>query len=152
MGNLSRLAGLLLLLIGAIGTTSVAFAHAELRSAYPEIGAAYRWERPSEIRLSFTQSLLLEGSSIMLVNRQFEAQQVGAVQIDAEDPTTMFVTLPELDTGTYTVNWVTASIDGHTIQGSYDFTLLPREAVYTLIIAVVVFSLMGLLVWRRRAP
>lgn len=130
---------------------SVAYAHAELREAYPPIGAVYRWERPSEIRLSFTQGVELEESTITVANRQFELQPTGDLQIDPSDDTTLFVSVPMLRSGTYTVNWKTASVDGHTIQGSYDFTLLPREAVITGVVAPVVLVLMGVFVWYKRA-
>jgi methionine-rich copper-binding protein CopC len=130
---------------------SVAYAHAELRQASPEIGAVYRWNRPDEIRLSFTQEVELEGSSITVANRQFELQSIGELQQDATDKTTLFVSVPFMHSGTYTVNWKTASVDGHTIQGSYDYTLLPREAVITSVVAPVVLVLMGAFVWYKRA-
>jgi len=130
---------------------SVAYAHAELREAYPPIGAVYRWERPSEIRLSFTQEVELEGSTVTVANRQFALQPTGELQQDPNDKTTLFVTVPFMASGTYTVNWKTASVDGHSIQGSYDFTLLPREAVITSVVAPVVLVLMGAFVWYKRA-
>lgn len=151
MAKVVRLFVIVLLIGWVWAGASVAYAHAELRQASPDIGAVYRWNRPSEIRLSFTQEVGLEGSSITVVNRQFAAQPVGALQLDPNDATTMFASIPFLSSGTYTVNWKTASVDGHTIQGSYDFTLLPREAVITSIVAPVVLVLMGAFVWYRRA-
>ncbi len=151
MANRLRFLLAIVLVALAWAGTSVAFAHAELRESYPPAGAAYRWERPQEIRLRFTQEVNLEGSSIQLVNRQFQPQSTGVLQQDPNDKTILFVTLPQLPTATYTVNWVTSSVDGHTIQGSYDFTLLPREPVITTVIAVVGFTLFGAFVLFKRA-
>jgi methionine-rich copper-binding protein CopC len=151
MAKVTRLVMVLLLVAMAWAGVSVAYAHAELREASPEIGAVYRWNRPEEIRLSFTQEVELEGSTISVTNRQFQAQSVGELQIDPNDPTTLFASIPFLPSGTYTVNWKTASVDGHTIQGSYDFTLLPREAVITSVVAPIVLVLMGAFVWYKRA-
>lgn len=139
-----------LCLLWAGGT--IAYAHAELREAYPPIGAAYRWERPSEIRLSFTQAVELVGSSITLTNHQFVVQPTGELRKGADDSTLIVDILadPFLGIGTYTVNWKTASVDGHTIQGSYDFTLLPREALITLGVAAVVLVSMGIFIWFKR--
>jgi methionine-rich copper-binding protein CopC len=154
MAKVTHLVMMLLLVAMAWAGVSVAYAHAELREASPEIGAVYRWNRPNEIRLSFTQEVELEGSSITLTNRNFELQSIGQLQIDPEDNTTLVVDIladPFLSVGTYTVNWKTASVDGHTIQGSYDFTLLHREAVITSVVAPIVLVLMGVFVWYKRA-
>lgn len=141
---------MMVLLVGGVGA-SVAYAHAELRTASPPIGAQYRWTRPSEIRLAFTQAVKTDGSSIVLVNRQFQTQPTGAIQQDPNDPSVIFASVEGLNPGTYTVNWVTSSVDGHTIQGSYDFTLFPRESVITAVVAPIVLVAMGLFVWTRRA-
>jgi methionine-rich copper-binding protein CopC len=140
----------MVMLVGGVGA-SVAYAHAELRTASPPIGAQYRWTRPSEIRLAFSQDVKTEGSSITLVNRQFQPQPTGAIQQDPNDASVIFVTVEGLNPGTYTVNWVTDSVDGHTIQGSYDFTLFPRESVITAVVAPIVLVAMGIFVWTRRA-
>lgn len=154
MAKVARLLVILMVVGLAWAGVSVAYAHAELRESYPAIGGEYRWERPSEIRLRFTQAVELEGSSITLTNRQFQVQPTGELQLDPNDNTTLVVDIladPFLGVGTYTVNWKTASVDGHTIQGSYDFTLLPREALITAVVAPVVLILMGAFVWYKRA-
>ncbi len=115
-----------------------AFAHAELRKASPEIGAVYRWNRPTEVRLTLTQKLQGTGHSIIVTNRNFEKMTQGSTQLDPDDPYTMFVELDALSNGTYTVNWQTKSVDGHSLQGSYEFTLLSRQAITTKVVAAIV--------------
>lgn len=139
------LSGLVLLIVPEV------LAHAELREADPDIGAIYRWQRPTEVRLSFTQKLEETGNSIIVTNRNFEEVQQGSAQLDPEDPYTMLVVLPALPAATYTVNWETSSVDGHGLKGSYDFTLFSREPIVTRIVAVIVLLAMGILVYSRRA-
>lgn len=143
--TLLSLCGLALLVV------PVVLAHAELREAEPEIGAVYGWQRPTEVRLSFTQKLQETGNSIIVTNRSFEQVQAGATQLDPDDPYTMLVALPALSAGTYTVNWETNSVDGHSLKGSYEFTLFSREPIVTRFIAVMVFVGMGVFVYSRRA-
>jgi methionine-rich copper-binding protein CopC len=142
----------LLLFCGlALVVVPVVLAHAELREAFPEIGAIYRWQRPSEVRLSFTQKLEESGNSIIVTNRRFEEVQEGVTQLEPEESYTILVALPALPAGTYTVNWETNSVDGHALKGAYDFTLFSREAIVTRIIAAMVFVGMGIFVYSRRA-
>lgn len=151
--NIKNLRFLLLLLFCGLTLVVVprVLAHAELREADPEIGALYRWQRPTEVRLSFTQKLQETGNSIIVTNRGFKEVQEGATQLDPEEPNTIMVALSALPVGTYTVNWETNSVDGHGLKGSYDFTLFSREAVVTRIVTVMVFLAMGILIYSRRA-
>ncbi|MDQ4074860.1 MAG: copper resistance protein CopC [Chloroflexota bacterium] len=144
------LLALLITVVALLGfTVPVLWAHAELRESYPEVGAVFRWDRPSEVRLRFTQKL--EEASIVVTNRQFEAFQVGSAQVDPDNPREMFIPLRDLSPATYTVNWRTMSVDGHALEGAYDFTVLPREPLVTMIIAAIILPLFGILVYTRRA-
>lgn len=128
-----------------------AFAHAELSKASPEIGAVYRWNRPTEVRLTFVQQLQETGHSIIVTDKNFKKIHQGSTQLEPDDPYTMFVELDALSNGTYTVNWQTKSVDGHGLQGSYEFTLLSREATITKLVAAIVLLAFGALVYVRRA-
>lgn len=142
----------LFILIMALTTTSV-YAHAELFRSDPAIGASYRLNRPSEIRLTFTQDVLLEESTVAVLNQDFAPQPLGELQQDPDDPTTIFGALPALPDGTYTVNWQTLSVDGHTIQGSYSFTLAPRLPLIAAIAAPILLIAIGIFLWRsNRTP
>ena len=138
------------LLLGLL-VVPFAFAHAELSEASPAIGSVYRWNRPTEVRLTFTQQLQETGNSIIVTNRQFKEMHEGSTQLDPDDPYTIFVRLGPLSNGTYTVNWETKSVDGHSLQGSYEFTLFSREAIITRIVAAIVLLAFGTVVYRRRA-
>jgi hypothetical protein len=127
-------------------------AHAELLEATPEPGTNFRWSRPNEVRLRFSQQLDGEATSIRLINsRTFAEVAVGESGIDPTDPYVVVATLPNVESGLYTVAWRTKSVDGHTLEGSYEFNVSPREPVVTLAVATVVLTFMGLLVFTRRA-
>lgn len=137
------------LLIGFI-LVPLAAAHAELSKSDPAIGDIYRWTRPSEVRLTFAQELEPEGNSIIVTNRHFEEMQSTAAQIDPNDRYTLVVPLNALPAGTYTVNWTTASVDGHPLQGSYEFTIFGREGPFTMMTAITIFLCMGAFAYSRR--
>jgi methionine-rich copper-binding protein CopC len=142
-----QIVGLLTLLF--LLTISSVAAHAELRESYPEPGAHFRWERPQEVRLTFTQQL--EAATIVVMNRQFEQVQVGETRVEPLDPRNAVVALGELAPGTYTVNWHTESEDGHAQDGAYDFTVFPRASLITGVVAALVLPLFGLMIYLRRA-
>jgi methionine-rich copper-binding protein CopC len=123
-------------------------AHAELVEAAPAPGQVYRWERPHEVRLEFSQQLV--SASISVTTRDFQEVQGGEARIRAEDPFEVVLALPDLEPGTYSVNWRSASIDGHSVEGSYEFTILPRQPVVTVLVTALVLPLIGLLVFLRR--
>ena len=137
------------LLIGFV-LVPLAAAHAELSKSDPAIGDIYRWTRPSEVRLTFAQQLEPEGNSITVTNTHFAEMHSAPAQIDPNDAYTLVVPLKPLPAGTYTVNWTTASVDGHPLQGSYEFTIFGREAIFTMLTAGTVFLCMGAFAYSRR--
>jgi copper resistance protein C len=147
-------ARLLPLILGCLVTLwlggGIAYAHAELRTSSPTIGEVFRLNRPNEIRLSFSQDVLLEESRITLINNDFSPQATGSLQQDPTDMTTVFVSVPDLPDGNYTVDWQTLSVDNHSIQGSYAFTIAPRTPLIVGIAAPVLLVLGGVVLWRSR--
>lgn len=143
------LGGLLALWLGG----SIAYAHAELRTSSPAIGEVFRFNRPTQIRLSFSQDVLVGESRITLINDQFAPQPIGDLQQDPTDLTTLYVDMPDLANGNYTVDWKTLSVDDHSIQGSYAFTIAPREPVIAAIVTPLLLIGAGVFLWfsRRRA-
>ncbi|MGH2542523.1 MAG: copper resistance CopC family protein [Ardenticatenaceae bacterium] len=126
-----------------------AWAHAELRESEPAVGEVFRWERPMEVRLRFSQKL--DSARIVVTDRQFEEVQQGEARVAERNQREAFIRLGNLQPATYTVTWRAVSVDGHPLDGSYEFTVLPREPLVTMIVAVIVLPLFGLLVYTRRA-
>jgi copper resistance protein C len=146
-----RLFWWLVVLVLGVGGAASALAHAELLVATPRPGETFQWERPAEVRLEFTQELQPTGNRILVTDRNFRAVQQGEAQVNPADPFTLQVALGDLSAGGYTVNWHSVSVDGHSLDGAYEFTILPREPLVTMVVAGVVLTGMGLLVFFRRA-
>ena len=105
----------------ALVAVGPAAAHAELVSASPAPGAQLA-ESPAEIRLTFSEPVATT-SAIVLLAEGFQPVEGLVGQFDADRPQEIFVPLPELAPGVYTVQWTAASDDGHEISGAYSFSV-----------------------------
>ena len=103
-----------------LGPASPAWAHTELVSASPAKGATLP-RAPAEVRLEFSQRLNPDFTTIVV-------SDAAKRPVDAADPLTdraagrLRFTRP-LVNGAYTVAYRVVSADGHTLQGSYPFTV-----------------------------
>lgn len=124
--NSSRLQQLLVALIGAfIGVlliTGVGWAHAFLESATPAEGSRLQ-NAPTELRLSFTEPIEVAFSSVTVTGPSGQ----NVAEAIAQTGITSSITVPlsgELEPGDYTVEWRVLSIDTHTTNGQFQFTVL----------------------------
>jgi copper transport protein len=115
-------AGLLLTVLFLSATP--AFAHAELTGSEPASNAELPPGQPPEsVRLEFTEGVqLLQDAIRMFDSSGSPIDGVG----DAEHGDTDAIveaTLPELEDGTYVVDWRVVSKDSHPINGAYTFSV-----------------------------
>jgi hypothetical protein len=105
------------LLLGALP----AHAHALLDHATPLVGSTVR-SAPRSISLWFTQKLEAAFSSI-------EVRDAGGVRVDVSkakvggDGTLLLTGLKVLPPGTYQVHWRVLSVDTHTTEGNFTFSV-----------------------------
>ena len=111
---------------------------------------------PEEIRLTYNEPVATT-STILLFSNGF--QQVDGLEMVSEpqNPEQVVATLPPLDAGSYTVEWTALSPDGHTVRGSYSFTIQAPSVTAGLLLRVggVAVLLLGVAaVWfaRRQRP
>jgi methionine-rich copper-binding protein CopC/putative copper export protein/ABC-type branched-subunit amino acid transport system substrate-binding protein len=97
----------------------VAVAHPYLVASTPESGVVATGS-VSSVQLAFTERLVLEGSSVTVLNPQGYAVHVGRLRsaLGGNGFTASVGNLPE---GVYTVKWVALGDDGHTVAGSFAF-------------------------------
>ena len=107
----------LALVLGA-GTTA-ARAHAMLAGAQPRVGSSVS-SAPRQVTLSFTQQLEPGFSSITVTGPSGQQVSAGRASVSG---TTMSVPLRAAGPGTYRVNWRALSVDTHTTEGSFSFTV-----------------------------
>jgi methionine-rich copper-binding protein CopC len=103
-------------LFAALGTEG-AYAHAFLNHASPLVGSTVR-AAPSEVTLTFTQSLEPAFSSVQVTDAKGARVDVGKAQVSGS---TMRIGLKSLGPGTYRVRWQALSVDTHKTQGSFTF-------------------------------
>jgi copper resistance protein C len=104
-----------LFLVGMGG--ALAQAHAFLDHASPRVGSTVP-SAPSEVSLSFTQSLEPAFSTVSVTDASGARVDQGKAQVSGS---TMRVGLKALSPGTYRVQWRALSVDTHTTQGSFSF-------------------------------
>lgn len=100
---------------------STAAAHTALLDAEPAPGARLS-SPPAEVRLTFTEALQ-PGSTFAIFGAVFDEIEGVEPQVDPGAPQQMAATIPPLDPGTYTVQWVAVGDDGHKVNGSYSFSI-----------------------------
>ena len=100
---------------------AVAEAHAFLDHAEPRVGSTVQ-TAPRQLSLSFTQNLEPAFSSV-------EVSDANGARVDLGKPSistsVMRVGLKQLAPGTYRVRWHVLSVDTHTTEGSFTFSVGP---------------------------
>ena len=106
-------------LLAAASGGGVALAHAFLDHASPLVGSTVR-SAPQEVTLTFTQNLEPAFSSVEVTDGSGARVDQGKAQISGN---TMRIGLKPLKPGAYHVRWRALSVDTHTTQGSFSFTV-----------------------------
>ena len=107
-----------------LGSVAPALAHAQLRSTTPAAGSSAQ-TAPAEVVVNFSESL--EGAFSTLIVRDAAGKRVDKADshVEGDNKTTMRVSLPPLEPGTYTVDWRAVSTDTHRVDVSFTFRVGP---------------------------
>ncbi|MBI3743945.1 MAG: copper resistance protein CopC [Chloroflexi bacterium] len=109
--------------------TPAALAHANLVTADPTPNASLTTS-PTRVTLHFSEAIAPSLSGIQVLNAQGKQVDNKDAIADPANSMTMWVTLPSLPDGTYTVVWHnTSDVDGHAIRSSYAFGIGVQVAV-----------------------
>jgi len=102
-----------------------AYAHPTLKSANPPVDGTAA-AAPTEIRLNFSEVVILKFSSVELRDQSGMQVATGKVATDAKDEKQLIVPLQApLKAGKYTVKWVAVTADTHRVNGTYSFKVAP---------------------------
>jgi copper resistance protein C len=96
-----------------------AFAHAMLDHAEPRVGNTVA-TAPREIRLWFTQKLEQAFSTVEVTDGSGQRVDSGKPRVNGNE---IAVSLKNLGPGTYRVNWRVLSVDTHTTDGNFSFSV-----------------------------
>jgi len=100
--------------------TTVAEAHAFLKSATPAVGSTLA-TAPSNVVIDFTEGVEAHFSRIEV--RDASGKQVDTGKLQADGPARLSVGLRNLAPGTYTVTWHVVAVDTHHTEGKFSFTV-----------------------------
>ncbi|MXS86102.1 copper resistance protein CopC [Nitrosomonas sp. HPC101] len=98
------------------------FAHAELVKAEPARRAALTTP-PKQIRLWFNEEIEADYASISLLDADNKVLTEEKPMAYPDDPKSVYLDLPELVGGRYTVKFRVLSVDGHVLDSEYKFTV-----------------------------
>jgi methionine-rich copper-binding protein CopC len=104
--------------------TGVALAHASLMRAAPPAGSTVK-RPPSEASLSFSEALEPAFSRIEVRDAAGHRVDKDDSRVAPDNPKRLTVSLTPLGPGTYKVVWRVLSVDTHTTNGEYLFTIAP---------------------------
>jgi len=109
---------------GAVGLHAVARAHAALVKSEPARRAVLR-KAPGQVRLWFNERLEPAYATIVLNRGDTQPVATNKARLDPGDPKLLVLDLPPLEPGEYTVRYRVLSVDGHTVDYGYTFSIAP---------------------------
>lgn len=111
-----------LLVLAAVLQVENAMAHAMLVKSDPPRRATLTVS-PKQVQLWFNEKV--EGAYASVIVRDGNKNSVtdNNPETVADDPKTIVLKLPEIESGRYTVHYRVMSVDGHVIESSYDFNV-----------------------------
>ena len=98
---------------------AVASAHAHLDHASPAVGATVP-SAPHDVTIWFTQNLEPAFSTVAVTDAAGARVDEGKPRISGS---TMSIAVKALSPGTYHVHWHAVSVDTHTTQGDFSFSV-----------------------------
>ena len=99
-----------------------AWAHAFLDHAVPSVGNSVA-TAPTVIRIWFTQELEPAFSTVEVRDDAGNRVDDGDAAVDSGDPMMLHASLKPLPPGKYHVAWHALSVDTHTTEGTFTFTV-----------------------------
>lgn len=128
LNKMFRPAFCIVLVLGTIAPA--VFAHAKLVRSQPSAKASLK-EPPKTIELWFSEELESKFSTIVVTDESGKHVDKNDVSL-AEGNKKLQITLEDLPSGTYTVDWKALSTDQHTMKGKFTFSVAPAAAAAQL--------------------
>lgn len=112
-----------LMAAGAMAFSSLAAAHAHLRSSVPADNAQVS-SSPDTLTLNFSEDIEAAFSGVTLLDSHQKPVATHKARVAADQKKQLIVGLPQtLKAGDYQVNWHVLSVDGHKTAGRYRFSV-----------------------------
>lgn len=105
-----------------LSSSNVVFAHAALTKAEPARRAVLTIS-PKQVRLWFNEEIEADYASLSLYDANGKALTEKKPLVHPDDAKSIYLELPELAGGQYTVKFRVLSVDGHVVDSEYNFTV-----------------------------
>ncbi|HRN82754.1 MAG TPA: copper resistance protein CopC [Nitrosomonas europaea] len=105
-----------------LSSSNVVFAHAALTKAEPARRAVLT-ASPKQVRLWFNEEIEADYASLSLHDANGKALTEKKPLVHPDDAKSIYLELPELIGGQYTVKFRVLSVDGHVVDSEYKFTV-----------------------------
>lgn len=112
----------LLIICSLTFQAKVAMAHAALVKSDPPRRATLSIP-PKQVRLWFNEKIEGSYASVTVFDSNKNSITENNPESVADDPKSAVLSLPQLDSGRYTVKYRVMSVDGHVIESSFDFSV-----------------------------
>lgn len=112
----------LLTILVLIFQTNSVMAHASLVKSDPPRRASLSVP-PKQIQLWFNEKIEASYASVTVLDAKKNPITDKNPEVVADDPKSVVLSLPQIETGSYTVKYRVMSVDGHVIESSFDFNV-----------------------------
>ncbi len=112
---------ILVLICATLIAVPVALAHSHPVTMSPNKDSVVT--APAQVSVVFSEALEPKFSSLELKDSTGAVVSKEASVVDPADAKHQTLKLPTLAPGVYTVHWITTALDGHRLEGSYNFTV-----------------------------
>ena len=109
----------------ALAVPAVASAHAYLIKTVPAASVVLN-SPPSSVQLTYDEAVEPRFAIISVTDAAGHSQTTGSVSRSPSDPDTLVIPVKRLPEGWYLVYWRAISVDGHPVQGVFEFAVGPN--------------------------
>jgi len=113
---------LFLSMLSMLWQSKPVMAHAALVKSDPARRAILS-ASPKQIQLWFNEKIEGAYASIVLLDSNKKTLTENTPEVVADNPKSVVLSIPQIDSGKYTVQYRVMSVDGHVIESSYDFNV-----------------------------
>ncbi|MFZ2393971.1 copper resistance CopC family protein [Rhodoferax sp.] len=111
----------------ALASADAALAHAALVKSEPARRATLS-KSPPQLRLWFNERLEPEYAMVSVIREGAGPVLTPKARVDKDDPKLLMLELPVLSSGVYTVKYRVLSVDGHTVDYGFTFSVKAEGA------------------------
>lgn len=111
-----------LVMLSLLFQVNSVMAHATLVKSDPPRRASLS-SPPKQIQLWFNEKIEGSYASVSVLDSNKNSITENSPEVVTDDPKSVILNLPQIESGRYTVQYRVMSVDGHVIESSFDFNV-----------------------------